>query len=647
MAKNSRTAVFVIFDLVWFNASYLLAFMLSHAGETASPAEAARNYFAAFPTGFMILIFIKLLAMYIFSVYRIMFEYAGRRDFQRVALSLVACTLASVTAAVLIDIEPALKTSVILFSFIFDMVLVLLWRAVYVSQTGGRKEDADTDEQSLRRRYTPKSRGTGRVMVIGKERAAADLIAEMQANESSERKPEIIIDDDRSRKGDMLLGVEIVGGRRAISLRARRHSIDEIIIAKPTASKRQLAALLRECVKTPHCRISMLPRALTTEEGQKPGAATLADLRRPTIMDLLGRDRPRVDHHEIGDQLRGRVVLVTGGAGAFGTELCRRIIRYRPRRLIALDIDEDRLMMLAAELEAYSTPENEFITVMASVRDQAIMKKVFAAFRPHIVYHAAEIKQIPLAETYQRETFLTNVLGHKLVCDLASEYAAEKFILCSTTRAASPQNVAAECKRIAELYNAEKNEKSKTAYATVRFPNLIEGRGNVIALFEKQIAQGGPVTVTEKDVARRFISAEEAALLTVLATAFAKGGEIFRLGPGEAIKINDLAEAMIRLAGKIPGEEIDILFTQPRPGEYFYEDIDESEGTRDKATPSDRIWLVEESDELKLPHWTTLWRLSPDQMDDAAVKELLRLIFPTYKKKNAGVITRGEIIDNE
>ena len=634
MAKKTRIAFFVICDLVCFNVSYLLATLITGI-----------DFLSSYFTGFLILVAVKMLAMYVFSVYRILFEYAGIIDFKRVALSLVASTLASVTAAAIIGIEPALQTLVILLSFVFDVLFVLAVRVLYVRQTVLQREGDTPEEGSLRRRYTPKKKNTGRVMVIGSQRAAADLIAEMQENESSGRKPEIIVDDDQSREGDTLLGIEIVSGRSEIKRLARRQAIDEIIIAKPDATKKQIAALLRECVKT-RCKISILPLARGTEATEAASPAAVKDLREPTIYDLLGREMPRTDHREIGEQLKGRVVLVTGGGGVFGSELCRRIIRYRPRRLIALDIDEDGLAVLAAELEGFNTDETEFRSVIASVRDQAMMRRAFNAFRPHIVFHAAEIKQIPLSQTNPREAFLTNVFGLKTVCDLADEYAAEKFILCSTNRAAAPVSVHAECKRTAELYIEEKNAKSQTKFTTVRFSNLIEGKGNVVSVFEKQISQGRPLTLTDKDIVRRFISAEEAALLTVRAAALAEGGEIFELDPGEAIGIRDLAEAMIRLAGKIPYEETDIVVTQLRPGEQLFEEPG-AEGQRGEATEADRIWLTKDISGTKLPHWSQLWCEEIDRIDDVYVMELLKLIFPTYKSKTGVNKTRGERIDDE
>ena len=649
MAKKTRIAIFFICDLLCFNASYLFAFLINAASspEGISQAGAMGIFSAAYPAGFLILIIIKLVAMYVSSAYKIMFEYSDIRDFRRTALSLVACTLASVTAAALIGIGAALLPPVILLSFLFDIALVLTVRGLYIRQTAGNRnrEKEGSEGEVLRRRYNPQKAPAGRVMIIGANRAAVDLITEMQANKSSGRTPEVIIDDDKSHDGDMMLGVEIVARRSEISLRARRQSIDEIIIAKPDVSKRQLATLLRESVKT-RCRISMLPLARSSEKLPADRPASLADLRKPVITDLLGRERPRVDHRKIGDELKGRIVLVTGGAGVFGSELCRSIIRYKPRRLIALDTDEDGLALLMTELEEYRSAETEFRTVVATVRDATIMRRVFSAFRPHLVFHAAELKQIPLAQANPRETFLTNVIGLKTAADLADEYSAEKFILCSTTRAAVPTNVASQCKRTAELYIAEKNEKAHTKFTSVRFPNLIEGRGNVLAVFKKQLEQGVPLTLTDENAVRRFIGAEEASMLMVLAAAQAAGGEVFEVGPGEPIRIRELAEAMIRLEGKIPYEEIGVVVTQIRAGERLFDEAGERT-PRDTAQGTERIWVAEERGAGKLPHWSLLWRQEPERMDDAAVIETLRLIFPTYKTKAAGATTRGVKVDNE
>ena len=640
MQNNTRIVFFAIIDFAAFNASYLLAYLLNASFSNIGAGEAAGEYFKVFLTGFLILIGVKLLAQFVTSVYKIVFEYANIHDFKRVALALAAGTFASVTAAALFGIEPALAPGVILFSFVFDLVFVSAARFFYVFRTAGTNTTS-----YIMRSFFKKPRaavGAKRILFIGAGRATSELIAEIQANPGKGWQAELIVDDGKTNEGGAILGVPISTGRREIRLLTRRHEIDEIVIAKPSVSPGYLASVLRECVKT-RCKVWILP-PVETQAGAQAPPAILEDLRAPSIYDLFGRIRPRIDHRETSAQIRGRVVLVTGGAGVFGTELCKRILKYKPRRLIALDVDEDGLALLVSEFGRL-TGETEFRTVIASVRDAETMRRVFAAFRPHLIFHAAELKQIPLAQANPREAFLTNVFGLKIAADLAEEFAAEKFILVSTTRASEPISVAAACKRIAEMVIMEKNAKSHVKYAVVRFPNLIEGRGNVLAVFEKQISDGGPVTITDKDVSRSFIATEEAALLTVASAALAEGGEIYELGPGEPMQIRELAEAMIKLKGFLPYEEIGIDITQLRSGERV---IASTPGTVRLDPPvADRIWLTEDRSGATLPHWSVLWNKDPTNIDDAGVIELLRSIFPTYTSKATGQISRGVKIENE
>ncbi|MDR3305073.1 MAG: polysaccharide biosynthesis protein [Clostridiales Family XIII bacterium] len=665
--KNIRVAFFIIADIIAFNASYLLAYLVvetAGAGK-ATIAFAAAQYADNFPAGSLILIGVKLLSLFVFSVYRILFEYADFQDYKRVVLALAAGTFASVTAAVFAGIDPALNPGVILFSFIFDVLIVFASRLSYLRvMTRSRAEAERAAEKAaggtagtgraVRRRTGRAKRNIKRVMIIGSSRAAADLIEEMQQNEYAGLRPELIVDDDKNHEGGALLGIVIAGGRGDIRLLARRRAIDEIILAKPTVGRRHTAAILKECVKT-RSGVKMLPLRQSRTKDAPP--ASLADLRRPDVSDLLGRDRPQVGHKEIGEQIRGKVVLVTGGAGVFGAELCRQIIRYKPRRLIVLDISEDDLALLASETEAAGilNGDTEFRTVIASVRDRETMRKVFFAFRPHLVFHAAELKQIPLIQMNPREAFLTNVIGLKHTADLADEFAAEKFVLISTVKAADPTGVASACKRLAEMYALDKNSQSNTRYTAVRFSNLIEGRGNVVSIFKRQIEKGGPVTVMDKDIVRYFISAEEAAILTVQAGAGAEGGETLVLGPGEPMGIWELAETMVKLSGAVPYEDIDIVVTQLRPGERLFE-RDEQEPEELGAEVSDRIWLAADKDRAgagagaKRPQRSELRYPSAeeaDEMDDAAVVAFLHRVFPIYKKPGSGPTVRGVKIENE
>jgi FlaA1/EpsC-like NDP-sugar epimerase len=283
------------------------------------------------------------------------------------------------------------------------------------------------------------------------------------------------------------------------------------------------------------------------------------------------------------------------------------------------------------------------------VRDYETMRRVFSAFRPHLVFHAAELKQIPLIQANPREAFLTNIVGLQICADLADEFSAEKLVLGSTVRARVPVSVAAACKRVAEMYALEKDAHSEAAYAVVRFPNLIEARGNVLDIFARQIEAGGPVTVADENLVREFVSAEEAALLTLQAAALSEGGEIFEVGPGERAEISELAEAMIRLAGYAPYDEVDVVITQLRSGERLYEDAAVSAGQLEPV--SDRLWYAMGGTVTKLPHWSELWYQDPGKMDDAAAVALLQKIFPTTNKATSATqkqkTMRGERIESE
>ncbi|MDR1798163.1 MAG: polysaccharide biosynthesis protein [Clostridiales Family XIII bacterium] len=623
--------ILVLLDVAAFSGSYFLTWMLA----TDEPSN-------AFPRVFFILIAIKVAVFFAAAIYRILFEYANANDYRRILLATGSGTLAAVTAATLIGIEPATQPVFILLSFFIDLVLVFVVRFVVLFAPSEslyahtRAQDEDGERRSARRHFGRKS--TRRVMIVGTEVAAAGLIEQIENEPNLKLRPEVVVIEDKNNDGMILRGVEMVHGRKEIRVLARRKSIDEIWIANPVAGRRQIALTLRECVKT-RCTIRMLPPRMSRMLREKEGAPVrIDDLKQPTISDYFGRERPHIDHKLVGELIRGRVVLVTGGAGTYGAELCRQILRYKPRRLIALDTDEDNLALLAAEIGFQSggpreAGDPEFRSVVASVRDVETMRRVFSAFRPHLVFHAAELKQIPLIQTNPREAFLTNIVGLQICADLADEYAAQKLILASTVRARVPVSVAAACKRVAEMYALEKDLQSEAAYTVVRFPNLIEARGNVIDIFERQLALGGPLTVADKDLAREYVSAEETALLTLQAAAYAEGGEIYEIGPGERTEIYALAEAVIRLGGRHAYEDVDITITQLRSGEKPYEDAAVSSGQMEPV--SDRLWLTSGGKAAKLPHWSELWYQNPGKMDDADAVALLGRIFPSASRQTA------------
>lgn len=407
---------------------------------------------------------------------------------------------------------------------------------------------------------------TTRVMVIGAGSAAAILIKEFREAGSG---TEIVcaIDDNRNKKNKYLLGVPIVGDRNEIERNVVKYDIDEIIIAMPSANVSTTKEIIRLCQETGK-KVKILPALY------KSLTSSLAKEIRPvSYEDLLGRDPVKVDQEGIGEFLSDRIVLVTGGGGSIGQELCRQIAGYGPKKLIIFDIYENNAYDIQMELERHF-PYLNLSVLIGSVRDYDRLEFVFRKYRPDVVYHAAAHKHVPLMEKSPNEAVKNNCLGTLNAVKLADKYRAERFILISTDKAVRPTNVMGATKRICEMLIQVYAKKSpNTRYVAVRFGNVLGSNGSVIPLFLKQIAEGGPVTVTHKEITRFFMTIPEAVSLVLQAGLYAKGGEIFVLDMGKPVKIYELAENLIRLNGLRPNEDIKIEITGLRPGEKLYEEI--------------------------------------------------------------------------
>jgi FlaA1/EpsC-like NDP-sugar epimerase len=343
--------------------------------------------------------------------------------------------------------------------------------------------------------------------------------------------------------------------------------VDEIIIAIPSATKKEIADIVLEAGKT-KARVHILPSLMDLVNEK----VTIKSLRDVEIEDLLGREAAKLNTREISVYLEGKIVLVTGAGGSIGSELVRQIIRFRPRRVIGIDLNENALFELQSEL-GYLYHDFEFMPIVASIRNRNKIRKIFDETKPHVVFHAAAHKHVPLMESNAGEALLNNILGTKNVIDAADEVMVEKAVIISTDKAVRPTNVMGATKRIAEMIVLEKNKDSETSYAIVRFGNVLGSNGSVVPMFRKQIALGGPVTVTSEEVTRYFMTIPEAAELVVQAGAITHGGEIFVLDMGEPIKIIDLAENIIKLSGLEPYEDIDIKIIGLRPGEKMHEEL--------------------------------------------------------------------------
>lgn len=412
-----------------------------------------------------------------------------------------------------------------------------------------------------------KGGGKKRTLLFGAGRSADIVLREMKNNPHSQNQIVCIIDDDRRKLGRRLDGVKIVGTRDNILSVVEKYRIEEIIIAIPSATAQQRREIVNLCQKT-DCELLMLPAIYQLASGE----VSIEKIRRVDVLDLLGRDAIKTDLGEISGYISAKTVLVTGAGGSIGSELCRQISRLEPKKLVLLDIYENGVYSIQMELWR-NCPQLDIEVLIGSVRDQKRVMDIFEKYRPDIVFHAAAHKHVPLMESSPAEAVKNNIFGTYNVALAADRFEAQKMVLISTDKAVNPTNVMGASKRVCELIIEMFGKKSKTVYAAVRFGNVLGSNGSVIPLFRKQLENGGPITVTHKDITRYFMTIPEAVSLVLQAGAYAKDGEIFVLDMGEPVRIDDLARNMIRLSGLEPDIDIKIKYTGLRPGEKLYEEL--------------------------------------------------------------------------
>ncbi len=406
-----------------------------------------------------------------------------------------------------------------------------------------------------------------RIMIVGAGTSGSVILKEMTTSSLVNGCVVCFVDDDKNKAGKFLNGVPVAGNRNDIPRLAEEYKIDEIYIAIPSASAKERKAIIEICRET-GCQVKILPGIYQLINGE----VSIAKLRNVEIEDLLGRDPIRVNLDEIMGYVSGKVVLVTGGGGSIGSELCRQVASHNPKQLIIFDIYENNAYDIQLELkEKY--PDLDLVVLIGSVRNTHRIETVFEQYRPDIVYHAAAHKHVPLMEDSPNEAIKNNVFGTYKTAKAADKYGTKRFVLISTDKAVNPTNIMGASKRMCEMVVQMMNARSKTDFVAVRFGNVLGSNGSVIPLFKKQIEQGGPVTVTHPDIIRYFMTIPEAVSLVLQAGAYAKGGEIFVLDMGEPMKILDLAKNLIRLSGYTPDVDIPIVFTGLRPGEKLYEEL--------------------------------------------------------------------------
>ena len=476
----------------------------------------------------------------------------------------------------------------------------------------------------FRRRYMQRKSGSN-VMIIGAGDAGNMIVREMKASEHLNKSICCIIDDDPAKIGNYIHGVKIVGDTQSVPHFVEKYSISEIIIAIPSASKADTRRVIDIC-KGMGCALKVLPGISELVSGSDGALEKLRDV---NVEDLLGREPVKVDLNSIMGYVTGKVVLVTGGGGSIGSELCRQLADHGVGRLIIVDIYENNAYDIQQELKI-SHPELDLVVLIASVRNTLRMRKIFEEYRPQIVYHAAAHKHVPLMEDSPDEAIKNNVFGTLKTVMAADACGTERFVLISTDKAVNPTNIMGASKRMCEMIVQTYNKRSKTEFVAVRFGNVLGSNGSVIPLFKRQIAEGGPVTVTHPDIIRYFMTIPEAVSLVLQAGAYAKGGEIFVLDMGEPVKILDLAENMIRLSGFVPYRDIDITFTGLRPGEKLYEEmLMKEEGMQETENRLIHIGKpIEMDDEKFLAQLDQLYKEVLTEPKD--IREAVSQIVPTY-----------------
>ena len=506
-------------------------------------------YLMAFPSLVVVL-------LYLFNVYHIMWEYSELIDYIRIfAVTLISSASLYIIHFVVPDTNFTLLPSNYLLISLITFALISFIRILLIK---AKKPYKNLDGKDLEN-----------VMVIGAGAAGSIIINDIKNNASKNKYSiKCLIDDDPNKKGSILNGVAVVGGSEEIVSATKKYEIDIIIFAIPSCSTSKKSAILNICQKT-GCSVKILPSYFQLISD--PASIDTTKLRQVEIEDLLGRDPIDIKVGSVLNYVNGRTVLVTGGGGSIGSELCRQVACHNPKRLIIFDIYENNAYDIQNEL-VRNYPELDLVVLIGSVRDENRLESVFDKYKPELVFHAAAHKHVPLMENSPNESIKNNVFGTYNTAKCADKYGAKRFVLISTDKAVNPTNIMGASKRICEMIIQYFNSKSNTEFVAVRFGNVLGSNGSVIPLFKKQIAEGGPVTVTDPNIIRYFMTIPEAVSLVLQAGATANGGEIFVLDMGEPVKILDLAENLIRLSGLTPYTDIKIEFTGLRPGEKMYEE---------------------------------------------------------------------------
>lgn len=605
---------FLVIPIAWFGA-YWLRFNLGWIPD---------DMFVTATNSLVIIAPLQIFFFWYFGLYRGVWRFASIPDLLRISkavffgVGISMVVLFAVTRLEGVPRSVPMIYAIMLAGFLSGSRFIYRWRKDY-------------------RRYYSSGK---RVLIIGAGRAGEMLVRDLLGDSQHTYQPVAFVDDDPRKSGRDIHGIRVMGKRDDIRDIISKNDIDIVMLALPSAKKRQIRELVTIC-EDGGVPIRILPRLPDLVSG----SVGLNELRDVSIEDLLGRDQITLDWDSIHSTLTNRTILISGAGGSIGSELCRQISKLQPSCLVLLDNSEFNLFTMEQELKL-NFPDLELHVHLTNVVDSVAVMRVMECYKPQVVFHAAAYKHVPLLQGQIREAAQNNILGTKTIAQAASKYGVDQFVLISTDKAVNPANIMGASKRIAEIFCQNLSAKSSTRFITVRFGNVLGSAGSVVPLFKKQIKSGGPVTVTHAGMTRYFMTIPEACQLIMQSAVMGQGGEIFVLDMGKPVKITYLAEQMIRLSGKEPHQDIEIVYTGLRPGEKLYEELfHEKENLT--STNHNKILLSEsrKMDWEKLDIVLDKIELACDQYDEVKLKQLIHDLVPEmYEEKHAGRIIPANVV---
>ena len=612
-----RNIILPIIDCISVILGYYLASVLITDSFLMNPTSAVTQ--KELIISIILTIIVLQIVFRISNRYTTIIRYENNQDYIiYIILSIVSALIVSLIEELILNMKnPSIKLNLAI-GFLIGMIIVasrLIMRYMLLS---------DIVNKGIN--YTPEDQK--KLLIIGGGYSANDIIKTLNTTLKGTYEIIGIIDDNKKRMGYYVAGVKIIGNRYDIEKICEKYDVDSIFFSIVNIDNKNKKEILEICNKT-QAEVKVLPdlRELITEEN------LYHSLRNVEIEDLLGREPVELDNNNIKSLINDKIVLVTGGGGSIGEELCRQIMLHNPKQLLMLDIYENNLYSIELELKS-KYPNNDIKAIIANIRDEERMFDIFEEYSPEIVFHAAAHKHVPLMENNPTEAIKNNVFGTYNLVNACDKYKTKRFILISTDKAVNPTNIMGATKRMCEMLIQAKDKESETEYVAVRFGNVLGSNGSVVPLFKKQIEEGGPITVTHKEITRFFMTIPEAVALVLQSITYAKGGEIFVLNMGDPVKIYDLATSLIELSGLELGKDIDIEITGLRPGEKLYEELLMDEENLEK-TEHEKIFITEPMDftmndiEEKLDEFRYI--LDNDINDKEVIKETMKKCVPTYR----------------